>query len=70
MAKEPTLTFRLSRPSQFQCSLCPEIGDQGAFTLTTTVRELVEAFEEHVKEHHPKHEDVNQAAARIVREGY
>jgi len=68
MAKEPILTFILSKPDKFHCSFCGHGPDEGAFTLDGHVRDLIAAFEAHVERYHPKGEDFSQAAARIVRE--
>ena len=68
MKKEPVLTFRMSKPDKFHCSFCRNLGDEGAFTLDTSVRDLIRAFESHVKRHHAKGEDFNQAAFRAVQE--
>jgi hypothetical protein len=67
MAKEPALTFRLSKPDHFKCSLCVVGSESGRFSIDTDVRTMIEAFKSHVGEYHAD-EDVNQAAARIVRE--
>ena len=71
-ATEATLIFRYS-DDHFQCSLCD--GHDGIFTVTSTPDRLVEDFRKHVEEFHPEampkrkpREDVNRAAARIVRE--
>jgi hypothetical protein len=66
MAKEPVLTFRLPHPEKFHCSACPDIGDQGSFTLDGRISDLIDAFREHVRKYHG--EDFSQAAVRIVRE--
>jgi hypothetical protein len=68
MAKEPILTFVLSKPDKFHCSFCGHGPSEGAFSIDTDVSELIEAFKEHVQTHHPKGEDFSQAAARIVRQ--
>jgi len=44
------------------------VEDEGAFTLTTTVKDLVDAFRSHVQRYHSKGEDFNQAAFRAVQE--
>lgn len=67
MAKEPILEFRLTEPDYFRCSLCEPRKNAGMFSITTSAERLVNDFRQHVKEWHSR-KDVNQAAARIVRE--
>jgi len=68
MPKEPILEFKLSKPDKFHCSFCRDVGDEGAFTLTTSVARLVADFRGHVQRYHSKGEDFNQAAFRAVQE--
>jgi len=62
MGKEPVLEFKLSRSDKFHCSSCRDTGDEGAFTLDSSVAELVDAFRAHVERYHSKGEDFNKAA--------
>jgi len=65
MAKEPYLKPSKEHREFFQCSVCelafkPNPNDQG---------EMIRLFNEHLRiVHKEPREDVNQAAARIVRE--
>jgi hypothetical protein len=52
MAKEPVLTYKLSDPSKFQCSLCMPVAQQGAFTPAGDVDQLIDAFRIHVERFH------------------
>ena len=60
MSKEPTLTFVLSRPTKFHCSFCRDHGDEGSFTLATSVEDLVTAFKKHVEKYHSDGKDFNE----------
>jgi hypothetical protein len=68
MSKEPILQFKLSKADEFHCSACIDVADEGAFTLDTSVSDLVRAFKSHVQKYHSKGEDFNQAAFRAVQE--
>jgi hypothetical protein len=52
MAEEPILAFKLSRPTKFHCSACPDVRDQGAFVITGEVSEMIAAFQQHVARYH------------------
>jgi hypothetical protein len=65
---EPLLEFRLSRPGAFHCSFCGKRKDEGWFATNRDIAALLVAFEDHVKNFHPKGKDFNSAALRIVLE--
>jgi hypothetical protein len=74
MEKEAMLVLRYSS-DRFQCSLCDARKDDGIFSSSWTPERLVQDFREHVERFHAEsihkkkpREDVNQAAARVIRE--
>jgi len=53
---EAVLEFRLSSPSEFTCSRCPQeiLKGPGTFTITSDLHTLFAAFTEHVSRYHPE----------------
>jgi hypothetical protein len=68
MPKEPVLEFKFSQPDIFHCSSCGDGPNEGAFSLATSLKKLLDAFRKHVRDHHSNGEDYSKSAKSQVGE--